>query len=211
MKRKEKKQYIENKIINAIIIDLEKRDLNEMSADEIAKNAGVSKRTLYKYFESKKEMYLGVVRYCFKELSEIIQQEKDAMSSEDPFSILECIGYNYLQYCLKSRAKCKAITSFNENDYNKEFTKQVYEITLYSNKFEISRYIKLFYQENQIKPAVSINSLALYLWSHVQGLATLMLSKKSWIEGYYQIDFEQLIKEHLGFSKLLLFGVVKEK
>lgn len=204
MKRNEKKQYIENKIINAIIIDLEERDLNEMSVDEIAKNAEVSKRTLYKYFASKKEMYLGVVKYCFKELSEVIQHEIGAITSEDPYLAIECIGYNYLQYCLKSRAKCKAITSFNENDYNTEYPEQVYEITLYSNKFEISRYIDRFYQENQIKPAVSINSLALYLWSHVQGLATLILSKKSWIEDYYHIDFEDLIKEHLELGKLLL-------
>ncbi len=211
MKRDEKKQYIEDKIINAIIIDLENRDLNEMSTDEIASNAGVSKRTLYKYFASKKEMYLGVVRYCFKELSEIIQQQIDTNTSDDPYTVIECIGYNYLQYCLKSNAKCKAIASFNENDYNKEFPEQVYEITRYSNTFEVSIYIDRFYQFHQIKPVISINSLALYLWSHVQGLATLMLSKRSWIETYYQIDFEDLIKEHLELGKLLLFGVKNEK
>lgn len=211
MKRNEKKLYIEDKILKSIIIDLEKRDLNEMSADEIAENAGVSKRTLYKYFDSKKEMFLGVVKYCFRELSEVIQHQVAAIKSNDPYLVLECIGYNYLQYCLKSRAKCKAITTFNENDYNTEYPEQVYEITLYSNKFEISRYIDRFYQYHQIEPMISINSLALYLWSHVQGLATLMLSKKSWIEDYYHIDFEDLIKEHLELGKLLLLGVVKDK
>lgn len=94
-----------------------------MSADEIANRAGVSKRTLYKYFTSKTEMYLGVVKKCFKELSEIIKQQINGINTDDPYSILEYIGYNYLQYCLSERAKCRAITSFNKNDYIAKFPK----------------------------------------------------------------------------------------
>lgn len=211
MKREEKKQLIEENILKAIIVGLKEKDLDAMSADEIAGNSGVSKRTLYKRFASKKEMYLGVVKYCFKELAVRIAEKMDTVHSDDPYGILECIGYNYLQYCLEDRAKCKIITGFNENDYFSEYPEEVREIASYSNQFEISGYVERFYEFYGIKPKVSFNSLALYLWAHVQGLATLIMSKESWLKDYYGIEFEQLIKEHLELGKILLLGVKDEK
>lgn len=211
MNREEKKQLIEEKIIKAIIDGFKEKDLDEMSADEIAANSGVSKRTLYKRFASKKEMYLGVVKYCFKELAQRITEKIRSVQADDPYAVLECIGFNYLRYCLEDRAKCKIITAFNEHDYVVEFREEVSEIASYSNQFEISGYVERFYEFHGIKPKVSFNSLALYLWAHVQGLATLIMSKESWLKDYYGIEFEQLIKEHLELGKILLLGVKDEK
>jgi AcrR family transcriptional regulator len=211
MNRAEKKLMIEEKIVMAIIEGLQKKELDEMSSDEIASRAEVSKRTLYKYFASKKEMYLGVVKYCFKELSEKTHKQVEKNISDDPYMMIGCIGDTYLQYCLSSRVKCKAITSFNENDYNVEFPEKVNEIVRYSSTFEISSFVERFYKYHKIRPVMSINSLSIYLWAHIQGLSSLLLSKQSWIESYYKVEINDLIKEHIQLGKIILLGVDYEK
>jgi AcrR family transcriptional regulator len=211
LKREEKKQSIREKIVGAIIGCLDENGLDALTTKEIACKSGVSTRTLYKYFGNKKEMYLGIVAFCFRELAGSIAEKCAFADSGDPFSVIECIGRSYLEYCLKEPKKSKILVSYNEEDFIADYPEQVQEIQKYSNTFELTQFIERFFACHQIEPSVSAAGIALYLWSEVQGLATLMLSKESWIKSYYGMDIEKLIDEHMRLGKILLQGAGHEK
>lgn len=206
MNRDEKKKLIEERIITAIIENLNVKSLESMTSEEIARWAKVSKRTLYQYFDSKKEMYLGVVLYCFRELSNAIEDQNSKNTSDDPWHEIESIGKIYMKYCLDNTDKAMIMLSFNEMDYIDDYEAWIKKIQEHSNKFELSSYIKRLYEYHGKRPKVSIASLSLYLWAEIQGLSELILSKRSWIREYYKIDEEQLINEHLMLGKQLLLG-----
>jgi len=211
MKRDEKKKLIQERIITAIIDHLDEKLIDSMTSDEISRWANVSKRTLYQYFQSKKEMYLGVVLHCFKELADVIENQNSKNDSNDPWDEIECIGRMYMKYCLDNTGKAMIMLSFNEMDYIVDYEVWIKKIQEYSNKFELSDYIKRLYEYHGQKPKVSIESLSLYLWAEIQGLSDLILSKRSWIKEYYKIDEEQIIDEHLMLGKQLLLGEDYEK
>lgn len=204
MNNQEKQEYIKLKIINAILVLLESKRLEDMTADEIADSADVSKRTLYKYYSSKKEMYLAIVKRAFIDLGDKIYTELKNIKSDDPWYEIECIGREYMKFCLYNPVKAKLFLGYDEMEYIKEFPEWVLDIQQYSNKFELVSFIKKYYEYHKISPPANIASLALYLWAEAQGMAALLLSKREWIKEYYKVDETQLINEHLRLSKKVL-------
>lgn len=204
MNNQEKQEYIKSKIINAILELLKNKRLEDMTAEEIAGRADVSKRTLYKYYGSKREMFLAIVMQGFMELSEKIYDELKKIKDNDPWYQIECIGREYMRYCLDNTVKAKLILGYDEMEYITEFPKWVSDIQIYSNQFELVPFIEKYYTFHDIIPPAEIASLALYLWAEAQGMATLLLSKRQWIKQYYKLDETQLIEEHLKLSKKVL-------
>jgi len=201
---KEKQVYINKKIVDGLFCCLKKMSLEDLTADEIAKESNVSKRTLYKYYSSKKEMYLAMVLEAFRDLSCHIKEQLSGIAKEDPWEKIACIGREYMRFALTEKMKAKLILEFIETDYMNDFEDWVFDIQKFSNQFELMPYIHAYYAFHQIKPPASIQSLSLYLWSETQGVARLLLLKREWVKGYYQMDEEQLIDEHLKLSKRVL-------
>lgn len=204
MNNQEKQEYIKTKIVDAIFLMLNDNSLEDMTADEIANKADVSKRTLYKYYKSKKEMYLAIVKTAFQDLSQKIYIKLQNIKEEDPWYRIECIGREYMKYCLENNKKAKLILGFDEMEYIDEYSKWVTDIQEYSNKFELVSFINEYYEYHKFTPPADIAYLALYLWAEAQGIATLLMSKRKWIKEYYKIDEKELIEQHLKLSKKIL-------
>lgn len=204
----EKQEFIKKKIVDALFVCLQKKQIEDMTSDEIAQMADVSKRTLYKYFSSKKEMYLALVKESFVKLSNKIQTGLQGIKEDDPWLPIECIGREYLGYFLNSPINAQLILHYDEMKYINEYEEWVKSIQEYSNKFELTPFIERYYDYHKIEPATSIEILALYLWAEVQGVALLIMSKREWIKEFYKIDESRLIEEHLMLSKKIL-GEVK--
>ena len=208
MNKNDRQDIIINRIIDAIFYYLPNKQIEEMTADEIAHKAEVSKRTLYKYFSSKKEMYLAVVEAAFKDLAGQVEKEQRKVLVADTLQQIAAIGNAYLRYCFSEPVKADLVLNYNEMYFIDEYRKRVESIQQYSNKFELSVFIRKYYEETGKKPPFSIESISLYLWSQAQGMASLMQSKKEWIKEFYQIDEEKLIEEHMEISKKIL-GEIK--
>ena len=78
MKRKEEKDKL---IKNAALEEFLKKGVSSASMDEIAKISTVSKRTLYKYYPTKMEIFNSIIEDLFKQVKEIktdiYSEEKD--------------------------------------------------------------------------------------------------------------------------------------
>jgi len=65
MTNEERKEFINSRILNAIFDSIAVKPLDDITADEIAASAEISKRTLYKYYSSIQQKG-DVSGYCKK-------------------------------------------------------------------------------------------------------------------------------------------------
>jgi len=73
-----------NHIIRTALSEFSNKDFERASINQISKKAGLSAGNLYYYFENKEDLYITVVDYVFKEMSNEINGFPD-MLSEGPF------------------------------------------------------------------------------------------------------------------------------
>ena len=71
------------KILNAAIAILNKKEYYRCPIEEIARNAGVAKGTVYLYFKSKEELYFSIIFMLVDKVKEIVNEiQKSAISSD---------------------------------------------------------------------------------------------------------------------------------
>ena len=58
---------LKEQVLNAAIDEFSKKGL-KFTMDDVSRNLGISKKTLYNVFDSKEEMLLAVVDYCFSDI-----------------------------------------------------------------------------------------------------------------------------------------------
>ncbi len=207
---KEKEQYIKNKIINALLNLLYEKELTQIKADEIASKATVSKRTLYKYYETKTAMYLGVVHYCFSDMNK--QLEKSFESFEKTISLkqMEVMCRAYLNYMVENPQKAKIIIFFNEQDYLKDYPEITGKIVLEANKYEPMKFFREL-SEQKSDSEFSKESLAIHVHSTIFGLSLLLQSKRYWLEGYFGKTVEEIIDENVNMLMKLFTRTTDDK
>jgi AcrR family transcriptional regulator len=203
MERQQKKDWIREKIIESSLGLLKDRTWESVSSQEICTAAKVSKRTLYAYFRSQDEIYLELVRRCFLELT---QDMGTAFSKGD--TIIDQfinVGAAYLMYLVNEPVKGSLVVRFDEMRFIQNYPEQVKAISNSANQYEL---LSLFRQLD-LDPEIYDRVLALYLWSHIQGMAQLLISKSMWLEDYYGASMARLIEEQITFIRKVLEGIKK--
>jgi AcrR family transcriptional regulator len=93
-KRREKeKEMREQAMISAAIKLFSEKGFNNASMDEIAKEAEFTKRTIYKYFESKEDLFFGVALYGFKTMFSYFSETAKKGKTGYEKIINACYGY----------------------------------------------------------------------------------------------------------------------
>jgi len=207
---KEKEQQIREKIITALLNLLYEKELIQIKSDEIASKATVSKRTLYKYYETKTAMYLGVVDYCFSDMNR--QLEKSFKLPEKAITLkkMELMCRTYLNYMLENPQKAKIIIFFNEQDYLKDYPEITGKIVIEANKYEPMKYFQKLSKQNS-DSEFSAESLAIHVHSTIFGLSLLLQTKRYWVEDYFGKNVEEIIDENVKILMKLFGGTTDEK
>ncbi|PKK88204.1 MAG: hypothetical protein CVV64_19810 [Candidatus Wallbacteria bacterium HGW-Wallbacteria-1] len=68
MRQAERKELTHKKIVDASIKVFADRGLDAAKLEDIAKVAGIGKGSIYNYYESKEELYYGIVEYAYSEI-----------------------------------------------------------------------------------------------------------------------------------------------
>lgn len=74
---------IQEKILNAAIEEFTERGL-KFTMNDVAKNLGMSKKTIYTIYESKEEMLLALADYCFQD----IKKSEQAILQDESMDVL---------------------------------------------------------------------------------------------------------------------------
>ena len=67
---KEKKNLIQERIIDSASVLFSQNNYHEVMIEDVAKNAGIAKGTVYNYFNSKEELYFYLIEkktFCIDE------------------------------------------------------------------------------------------------------------------------------------------------
>ncbi len=94
-----KRQIKENRIIDAAIEVIASNGFHKAKMDNIAKQAGITKVTLYSYFDSKENLYFAIIYRAFQALTEVfystIDQNKGVSGLEGTKAIFE----SFFSFC----------------------------------------------------------------------------------------------------------------
>lgn len=99
--REEKKAFSRRKILDAARDVFFRDGFMLANLDEVASRAGVAKGTLYRYFESKADLYVAVLAENGKAFTEKLQ-DVAAVERSAPESV-RCLGAFYLEHWMRHR------------------------------------------------------------------------------------------------------------
>ena len=75
-------------VLAAAVDEFARAGFHGASTDAIARSAGISQPYLFRLFGSKKELYVAVVRRCFRRTLETMQQAAEGLRGEDALAAM---------------------------------------------------------------------------------------------------------------------------
>lgn len=213
-RKKKIKQIKENDIIDAAEKVFFRKGYNEANVDEIAAEAEYSKRTVYKYFKSKKELYFVVTLRGYNILLDLFKAglaEKSTMTGLEKVKLIGQITVKF-QQDYNEYFNIVADYEHEEADFEDE-TSIVYncyqkgEETINCLYQALSEGVK----DGSIRPEIDIKKTTLIFWSNLMGLFGVIGKKSIYVNRLHDVKPEELIEELFKFSIRSLKNEVIEK
>jgi AcrR family transcriptional regulator len=147
---------------------------------EIAQKAGVSERTLFLYFENKKEIYRQAARQAHRDLFEALSRSAPPM--DDIRTFLKMSERNFLTYLdehpLKVKLLFQALDSLGDEDLHEDFRE------IFHSLYEVfSAIIEKARERGEIKEGVSTLSAVVSILGFHFVVAYVEFLKLDWFAG----------------------------
>lgn len=211
MKANERNQKLVNIKKDAIIEGMERALLSKsydtLTIDDVAKEAEYTKKTIYSYFSSKDEIYMELIIRKFILFNEIMEK---AVSSSQKKGIekIKILGKAYFELAMENQDYVQAILTF---DADRLFENAAYKHNLeHYNKVLDQSFLLLIdtlkeaIDEGEISAETDVVSIAILLWSNLNGLILLILKKKEYLKSNYDKTKEHLFDYNMEMMLRLL-------
>ena len=107
-----KRQVKENRIIDAAIEVLAETSFQNAKIEDIAKAAGITKVTLYSYFDSKENLYLAIIYRAFQALTQVFYATIDQHQESTGLESTKAIFASFFNFCEKNFLFSEAILDY---------------------------------------------------------------------------------------------------
>ena len=206
IERKEReKEHRKEEILDAAQKIFFEKGLATSTMDEIAETAELSKGTLYLYYKSKEDMYLGVLMRGMEELH--AEYERIGLSDKSTVEKLLELRTAYVAYFYKNR-KFFRMTNFLQSPY---FHKQVSDEMKQSCDIEGQKVWKIIdgvlqhgVEEGVLRPEFNPIELGVIIWSNMTSLLSRIDSENDSWKKRFNIDLEHTLE----VSSTLLFEAI---
>lgn len=217
--KEEKRELKVASIIRAAEAVFDKYGFRNAKMEDIAAEAGITKVTLYSYFQSKENLYLAITYTGFQKLLDAyyhtIRKNKNNKGLEASIAILETSMDFFQQNFLYSETLLEYFSIIRTSDQGQNLSKlsEAIRESLYFKKMQDIQNLpfKLSFQEiERGKKDGSINNrldsmlLALQGWTMITGFAKILAASGNTVKPLFQIDLMELKKVNLNLAKLLL-------
>ncbi len=207
-KEREKEQRKEEILDAAQGIFFEK-GFSIATVDEIAEAAELSKGTLYLYYKSKEDMYLGVLMRGMKKLYDELEQI--VMSDDTTIQKLIKFGDRYKDYFYSNRQYFRMFHFLQAPHFHKQVSDEMRQLCNAQSKQLWDLIIGLLKQgmkDGNFRSDLNPVEVAIILWSNITSLLTRIDTEGDrWVERF-NIDLDHL----LSLSGRLLFeSILTEK
>lgn len=201
MPRKRLTELNKEAILDASEYLFEKKGYEATSVDEIASQTGISKTTLYAYFDSKELIWDTLVcNYMEKLLVDARKAADGEGSFEDRYYTL-CfdIASKFEEHPVIYRGTLGKISM----DLEQEVYKKIYETGEATNE-AIADFIKSGISEGAVRKGIDIYPAVIMMWSSISGIILMANDKEEYLKMRFKMSKEDYLKKAF---KMLLEGV----
>lgn len=179
----------------------------QTSMEDIAKEAELSKGTLYLYFQSKEDLQFAI----FRKGAELLSSQMKAAISTLKTGLEKTVqlGSTFIDFCTKESDYFSLFSYFETNNLEilkiKKHQIEKY-ITQESPLAIVHQTVKEGISDGSIKTNSSAKVLATTLWTQLLGLMIVLENKKE-ITKMFEVETEQILEQH--FQLVLGEGINK--
>jgi TetR/AcrR family transcriptional regulator len=210
VERKEReKEHRREEIIDAAQKIFFEKGLAAATVDEIAESAELSKGTLYLYYKSKEDMYLGVIMRGMEKL----YINFDSISASDDSIILKLIkfGDSYKEYFRSNREYFRMVHFLQTPQFHKQVSEDMRQACSMETKRIWDLLIGLLkrgMEEGKFRPDLNPTEVAIILWSNTTALMQRIDIECAIWKERMNIDLEHVLKVS---GRLLFKSILTDK
>jgi TetR/AcrR family transcriptional regulator len=205
--RKEReKEHRREEILNAAQRVFFEKGLQTATMDEIAEAAELSKGTLYLYYKSKEDLYLGVMIRGFDILYNMLAE---ATSTDEPtIEKIKNLGDTYYRYFKEHRSFFRMFYFFQNPLSHTQVSQEMMGLCQTGNQRVWKLVIDLLQQginEGDIRPEIDPAECAVILWSNSNAMMMRMDTQEEYFKTMLGVDLEQVMQKSMAmlFQSLL--------
>lgn len=154
-----------HQITSAAMKVFSQKGFSNATTDDIIKEAGIGKGTIYRYFRNKEELFLNVVFEGFDKLRQNMMRETDKI--DDPLQRIETAVRTYLSFFEKNAAFIDIIVH-QQSEFKKKVTGRYFE-HFYGSFDRVRNTFREGVQKNLVKD-INIDDSIWILTSTLNGL-----------------------------------------
>lgn len=172
------------------------KGIAQTSMDDIAKEAGYSKATLYVYFENKEEIVGILVLESMQKLYDYIEEAlEETVTYRDKYdAICEALVHYCEEFPFYFRmALDKINVDFEEGKYLPE-EKETYQVGEQINR-RIGEFLQKGMEEGAFRQDIEVLPTIISLWGMLSGIIQLAFAKEEYIENAMGLKRSQFLKQ----------------
>lgn len=201
--RREKARLIKkNNIIDAAERVFATKSVDEATMDDIAKEAEFSKRTIYLYFESKKQLYFEIALRAFKKLNKFMAEAAQKQNSDDGLALSKQLMEIYIEFNKRNPLYFMAVIDYTneEGDFaiQNDTVNELFKESVDSFSCLIDALQKGI-DDGSIRGDMDTTNLAVIVWTGLVGFYSITMKKEKYFNHYFNIDREYLMDEAIEF------------
>lgn len=177
--------------------------------EDIAEEAGITKVTLYSYFQSKENLYLGVTYYILQQLNDRFYQAIEENKENKGIDGIIAIVNTFMEHCENNFLAAQSLLDYYSILRKSAVDKEGLQLTdatkesIYFKKLEgiqniafklAAKEIKRGQEDGSIDPTLNSVVNTMYLWSAIVGYVKLVSATGDDISPVFNISMVDLKK-----------------
>ncbi|WP_020533965.1 TetR/AcrR family transcriptional regulator [Flexithrix dorotheae] len=167
--------------------------------DDVAKEAELSKGTLYLYYKTKEELYLAIGMKAEEILGKIILGALEGM--ENGLSGLLTIGRSYYKFYKDHPNYFEALHYRESKDLNQKFRDFYDNLRANDQNTSLSLLMKLIEKgqhDGSIRRDLDSKKMAFIMWGNSFGMVQVISFKTDQLCEVFEIDVDEMYEDYLG-------------
>lgn len=184
--------------------------MNATTMDKLAKESGITKKTIYNYFDSKEDIYYEVMLKSYYELNRFLKTNLEKNNNVTGIDKIKIIGSSLIEFNKTNPNAFKAIFDFQNKDLDNILKNDTAVKCYEEGQYIVETIIKIIkegIEKGILDDKIDINKTFAMLWAFIVGMTNLINYKSEYIERYLGLCIEDI----LNYSYDTIFLTLKKK
>jgi AcrR family transcriptional regulator len=176
------------------------RGYENASMDEVAREAGFTKKTIYMYFSSKEQIYYEIMIRGYRLLITMLEDNFKEKKQENAIDELRSIFLSFYQFSQECAPYFKTIMEYETKDcdqYTGVEDAAIEECYQLGEKIfgYLSKALDRGMEEGSVRKELDSEKTALILWAFTVGVFNTRERKKDYLKAYHNVSTEEFVKD----------------